>query len=78
MFWADEIVEKIEKTFPDRKNFIVRDEKTPSGRVHIGSLRGVVIHGIIAQALKEKGLKARYFFLMLPRAQDKYYWRGYF
>lgn len=62
MFWADEIVEKIEKTFPDRKNFVVRDEKTPSGRVHIGSLRGVVIHGVVAQALAEKGYKVKYFY----------------
>ena len=62
MFWADEIVEKVEKTFPDRKSFIVRDEKTPSGRVHIGSLRGVVIHGVVAQALKEKGHSVKYFY----------------
>ncbi|MBI4994391.1 lysine--tRNA ligase [Candidatus Peregrinibacteria bacterium] len=62
MFWADEIVEKINKTFPGRKNFIVRDEKTPSGRVHIGSLRGVIIHGVVAQALAEKGYKVKYFF----------------
>lgn len=62
MFWADEIVEKVGKIFPDKKSFIVRDEKTPSGRVHIGSLRGVVIHGVIAQALKEKGFQVKYFF----------------
>lgn len=62
MFWADEAVEKIEKNFPGKKKFIVRDEKTPSGRVHIGSLRGVVIHGVIAQALAEKGYDVKYFY----------------
>lgn len=62
MFWVDEIVEEILKKYPDKKDFIVRDEKTPSGRVHIGSLRGVVIHGLVAQALNEKGAKARFIY----------------
>lgn len=62
MFWADQIISDIEKFFPEKCEFIVRDEKTPSGRVHIGSLRGVVIHGILAQALNEKGYKAKYYY----------------
>lgn len=62
MFWADEVVATIEKTYPGRKNFIIRDEKTPSGRVHVGSLRGVVIHGIVAQALVEKGYGVKYYY----------------
>jgi len=62
MFWVDEIVDKIIETYPDQKEFIIRDEKTLSGRVHIGSLRGVVVHGIIAQVLKERGKKARFLF----------------
>lgn len=62
MFWADEVISEIEKKFPGRKSFIVRDEKTPSGRVHVGSLRGVVIHGVIAQALAEKGYKVKYYY----------------
>lgn len=60
MFWADELVEAIEKTYPGKKKFIVRDEKTASGRVHVGSLRGLVIHGVVAQALKEKGYEVEY------------------
>ncbi len=62
MFWADQIIADIEKAFPEKKKFIVRDEKTPSGRVHIGSLRGVVIHAIIAQALQEKGYPTEFKF----------------
>lgn len=62
MFWADEIVNKIIETYPSQKEFIIRDEKTLSGRVHIGSLRGVVVHGIVAQVLNEKGKKARFLF----------------
>lgn len=60
MFWADEIVASIEKAFPGKKKFVVRDEKTPSGRVHVGSLCGVIIHGVVAQALAEKGYDVQY------------------
>jgi lysyl-tRNA synthetase, class I len=62
MFWTDEIVNKIIESYPDKKEFIIRDEKTLSGRVHIGSLRGLVVHGLIAQVLKERGKKARFLF----------------
>lgn len=62
MFWVDEIAEDIIEKYPDQEKFILRDEKTLSGRVHIGSLRGVVIHAIIAQALQERGKNAENFF----------------
>jgi len=62
MFWVDEMVDEIIAKYPDKEEFIIRDEKTPSGRVHIGSLRGVVIHGVIAQALNERGKKARFIY----------------
>lgn len=61
MTWIDRTIGEIEKRFADRiKNgdtLRIRDEKTLSGRVHVGSLRGIAIHGIIAQALTEKGIK---------------------
>ncbi len=41
---------------------VVRDEKTMSGRVHVGSLRGVVIHGVIAEVLAERGVSARFLY----------------
>ena len=62
MFWVDKIVDKILSQYPDQEEFIIRDEKTLSGRVHVGSLRGVVIHGIIAQVLNERGKKAKFIF----------------
>ena len=62
MFWADEIVGSVEKAFPGKRSFVLRDEKTASGRVHVGSLRGVAIHGVAAAALAEKGYKVKYFF----------------
>lgn len=62
MFWVDDIVDEILRQYPDTKEFVIRDEKTLSGRVHVGSLRGVVIHGLIAQALNERGRAARFLF----------------
>ena len=62
MFWADRIAGEIESHFAkasrDKKNpLLIRDEKTVSGRVHVGSMRGAAIHGAIHEALNEKGLQ---------------------
>jgi len=66
MFWADKVVNEIKERQQDRikagKTLIIRDEKTLSGRVHIGSLRGVAIHGIISEILSEQGIKNKYLF----------------
>ncbi|HIH23171.1 TPA: lysine--tRNA ligase [Candidatus Micrarchaeota archaeon] len=66
MFWADEIAEEISKRFADKiakkDPLIIRDEKTLSGRVHVGSLRGIVIHGLISQILDEKGIANKFLF----------------
>ena len=59
MFWADRIADEIRDTKKpkDGKTFIVRDEKTMSGRVHVGSMRGVAIHGLVSEALNEQGVE---------------------
>src|SRR3989344_3417648 len=61
MIWADRIVEEIQRRFSteisSKTPLLIRDEKTLSGRVHIGSLRGVVIHGLIAQILEFYDIK---------------------
>lgn len=62
MFWIDEIADEIIKAYPQKDKLIARDEKTLSGRVHVGSLRGVVIHGVVAQALREKGKETEFIF----------------
>ena len=54
MFWADRIAQEVMNTFGPKGPIVIRDEKTPSGRVHIGSMRGVAIHGAIAEALGDK------------------------
>jgi len=58
MFWADEIAQKIkERNLPLEW---VDDMKTPSGRVHVGALRGVVIHDLIFRALNDIGVNSKY------------------
>lgn len=56
MFWADKIADEAVERFGKDKTIFIRDEKTPSGRVHVGSMRGVAIHGAIAQVLAKKGV----------------------
>src|SRR3989338_323487 len=57
MFWADRIAQEIEKKFGNTKPVLIRDEKTVSGRVHVGSMRGVAIHGAVHEALAGMGVK---------------------
>ncbi len=56
MFWTEEIAAKCAGAQ------IINDSKTPSGRVHVGAMRGVLIHDAIARTLREKGIEARYLF----------------
>ena len=50
MFWADELAARL--TGPQ----VVNDSKTPSGTVHVGSLRGPVILDVIVRALRAHDL----------------------
>jgi lysyl-tRNA synthetase class 1 len=54
MFWADKIASKFQG------EQVVNDSKTPSGRVHVGSLRGVIVHDTIYRALKRAGKPVRF------------------
>ena len=54
MFWADSVAEEIIKS-GKYMPFWVDDMKTPSGRVHVGALRGVVVHDLVYKTLKDKG-----------------------
>lgn len=56
MFWADKIA-------ADSQEYqVVNDSKTPSGKVHVGSLRGVVIHDVIHRALKHAGKPSKFLY----------------
>lgn len=62
MFWGDRIIADIEERYRSLIQagvpLVIRDEKTPSGRVHIGSMRGVAIHGLLQQLLLQKNIPA--------------------
>jgi lysyl-tRNA synthetase, class I len=53
MEWADELAERVRDAGPQ----VVNDSKTPSGTVHVGSLRGPVILDAIARALRANGIE---------------------
>ena len=61
MFWVDSVAQELKK----RKLPLewVDDAKTPSGRIHVGSLRGVVVHDLVYKALKSLGVNAKYTYI---------------
>lgn len=77
MFWCDQLVRKINLNQPQ----IINDSKTPSGRAHVGALRGVLIHDVMFKILKEKGAPVRYLYGVddydpldeLPYGKDKHF-----
>ncbi len=66
MYWVDKIADDIQERYKDKiakkEPIIIRDEKTLSGRVHIGSLRGVAIHGLVSEVLTERGIANTFLF----------------
>ena len=60
MFWVDRIFEQIQDSLKDKiasgEPLLIRDEKTASGRVHVGSLRALALHGAIADRFSEAGI----------------------
>ena len=56
MHWTDKLLANV--TGPQ----VINDSKTPSGRVHVGSLRGVLIHDAVFRVLREKGVPVEYRF----------------
>ena len=75
MFWTEEIAAKC--SGPQ----VVNDSKTPSGRVHVGALRGVLIHDAIFKTLHARGIAARYLFGAddfdpvdeIPKGEDEHF-----
>jgi lysyl-tRNA synthetase, class I len=56
MFWADELAARL--SGPQ----VLNDSKTPSGTVHVGSLRGPVINDVIVRATRAAGMEATYLY----------------
>src|SRR5687767_15206400 len=75
MFWTEDIAARV--SGPQ----IINDSKTPSGRVHVGALRGVLIHDAIFRTLRERGIEARYLFGSddfdpvdeIPKGEDEHF-----
>ena len=62
MIWVDREVKKIKQ-----RNLSlewVDDMKTPSGRIHVGALRGVVIHDLVYKVLLENGISAKFTYVI--------------
>ena len=83
MIWADREAKRLKE-----RHFSlewVDDMKTPSGRIHVGSLRGVIVHDLIYKALKEIGVKAKFSYVFndmdpmdgIPAYLDKNKWGKY-
>jgi lysyl-tRNA synthetase class 1 len=56
--WADELAARVRDAGPQ----VVNDSKTPSGTVHVGSLRGPVLVDVIARALRANGIETSYLY----------------
>jgi lysyl-tRNA synthetase class 1 len=86
VFWADEVAARAAEAAEasGTASLVVNDSKTPSGTVHVGSLRGPVIHDEIWRALRRMGVAATYRYgvddldpmdaqaLLTPDAVDRY------
>ncbi len=56
MFWADELLKN------RNTKELINDSWTPSGIVHMGSLKGPVIHDVLYRILKEKNADVKYIY----------------
>jgi len=93
-YWTDSVAEEVKnrvekdkklKAIVKTNGYIVYDEKTPSGPIHVGSARGWLIHDIIAKAMRNHGMKARFILSSddidpmdgLPKSLDESKWKKY-
>ncbi len=70
MHWADkialEVKERVEKDdklkeMVKEHGYVVYDEKTPSGMIHVGSGRSWMMHDVIAKSMRDLGLNATFY-----------------
>jgi lysyl-tRNA synthetase class 1 len=54
MFWADKLLEDV------KGKQVINDSFTPSGIVHMGSLKGPVIHDVLYKILKQKNVDVEF------------------
>lgn len=78
MLWCDKIAAQVERAGGEQ---LINDSKTPSGRAHVGALRGVLIHDVVFRVIQARGLPVRYTFGVddydpldeLPAGQDEFF-----
>lgn len=56
VFWSDQVAGSVSGAQ------VVNDSKTPSGRAHIGALRGVLVHDAVYRSVRDAGLPVTYRF----------------
>ncbi len=77
MLWFADLAASVDRAQPQ----VINDSKTPSGRVHVGALKGVLLHDAIFRALKERGVAVRYLYGVddydpldeIPKGQDEHF-----
>lgn len=65
MFWGDSIVDDFLAQYGEeakKRKLILRDEKTISGRPHVGSLRSFVMHAVLSDVLTSRGIDNEFFY----------------
>nr|VFK45641.1 MAG: lysyl-tRNA synthetase, class I [Candidatus Kentron sp. TC] len=55
--WTTKLIDDLKGEYQ-----VINDSKTPSGRVHVGSLRGVLIHDAVYRELKSRNLPGIYLY----------------
>ena len=56
MTWIDKALDSCPQ------QVVINDSKTPSGRAHVGSLRGVLIHDALARIARRRGMDATFMY----------------
>ncbi len=78
MYWPEILSKEIQNKLDEP--YHVDDMKTPSGQIHIGSLRGVLIHDIVNKQFLKEGKKSVYTYIyndMDPMNKVPVYLEGY-
>lgn len=59
MHWCDEVIQPLLNAGVQQ---VINDSKTPSGRAHVGAIRGPLIHDAVFRSLKDRGVPVVYRF----------------
>ncbi|MFT3769019.1 MAG: lysine--tRNA ligase [Minicystis sp.] len=77
MLWFADLAAAVDRSRPH----VINDSKTPSGRVHVGALKGVILHDAVFRALKARDIPVRYLYGVddydpldeIPKGQDEHF-----